>query len=185
MSPPHAQFIDLSIRDPGRQAATPPSGSMEIAAKVPDASTALYGRTAHALRLHALPHPVAIDSESERWFSFLDTLKARAAAGSVTSAQQTALLAIWERALLRQPLLRRPAVGVSPDGLIQASWSFQEVPGRVFTLEIHRDGTLDWFYRDPAAGIVRGTDDEATTELPDEALQFLADGFGTSGTRIR
>jgi hypothetical protein len=182
VSPPHAQFIDLSIRDRDRQAAKPETPTLEIAAKVPDASTALYGGTARALRLHALPQPVAIDLESERWFSFLDTLKAREAADSVTSAQRAALLALWERALLRQPSIRRPAVGVSADGLLQASWSFQNVPGRVFTLEIHRDGMLDWFYRDPAAGIVRGTDDEMTRDLPDEALQFLADGFGTSRT---
>jgi hypothetical protein len=180
MSPPQPQFIDLSIRDSGPVAQGAPLDE-EIAAFVSTTSAELYGRTAKVLRLHSLPRPVPIDRESGRWFEFLDSLKARAEIGMVTQAQRTKLLAVWDRALGRQPSLRRPAVGMSDDGSLRVSWSFADLPGRVFTLDLHRDGSVDWFYRDQSSGLVTGTDDEPATDLPEDAVLLLANGF--SGPR--
>lgn len=182
MSPPQAQFIDLSIGG----AATPVQpATIPFTGRMSKEATPLYDGTARALRLHALPKPVAIDFESARWFSFLDALKDRASAGSVSSAQRSTLLSIWERAVRRQPSLRRPAVGVSADGNLRASWSFTDAPGRVFTLEIRTGGEVDWFYRDPMTGTSCGSGDVSTHEFPAEALDFLATNFGasTSGPR--
>jgi hypothetical protein len=97
-----------------------------------------------------------------------------------TSAQRDALLSVWERALSVQPLLRRPAVGTSTDGILQVSWSFSVIPGRVFTIEIHPTGGIEWFYRDAAAGTALGSDEDLLPALPAEALQLLADGFGAA-----
>ena len=186
MNAPGAQFIDLSIRERSTRPRVPET-AVESTERVLTTAAEIYDATARALGLHALPRPVrvAIDLESERWSSFLDVLKARVSEGSVTMAQRSTLLSIWECALRRQPSLRRPAVGVSLDGLLQASWSFADAPGRIFTLEIQRDGEVDWYYRDSATGISRGSDDVLTAELPADAYELLAAGFGSRpvGTR--
>jgi hypothetical protein len=182
--------IDLPIRDlsirhragHARRQRPPPT---DLAARLPREVRALYDLSARALGLHRLPRPVAIGAESARWSAFLDALEARVAAGSVSSAQRSTLLSIWERALAKQPSLRRPAVGISEAGLLRASWSFADIPGRVFSLEIHRGGAIDWFYRDATTDTSRGSDDELLHELPDEAFELLAARFGASaiGTR--
>ena len=78
--------------------------------------------------------------------------------------------------LSRVPSVRTPAVGISSDGVLQASWSFVDVPGLVFTLSIPPDGRIEWFYRDAATDIVRGSGDPVST-LPDEAIDLLAAAF--------
>ncbi len=176
MSPALMSFIDLSTRGTERvqRGASPIS---DIAAWGSNEAKVRYDVTARVLGLHPLPKPVAIDVESARWFAFLDTLEARVAKGTLSSAQRSTLLSIWDRARARLPSLRRPAVGVSSDGLLSASWSFSDMPGRVFSLEIQRDGTVDWFYRDAATETSRGSEDELPRELPEEALELLAAGF--------
>ncbi len=58
------------------------------------------------------------------------------------------------------------------------------MPGRTFTLELFRDGTLEWFFRDAATGEVSGTADEPERELPPQALALLVDAFAAGrGTR--
>lgn len=185
MSPAEAPFIDLSIRDADERARRRRSLPADLAARGSREATARYDVTARALGLHPLPKPVAIDVESARWFTFLDALKARVAAGSVSSAQRSTLLSVWDRAFARQPSLRRPAVGVSEAGLLRASWSFFDTPGRVFSLEIHRDGAIDWFYRDAATDTLRGSEDALPYELPADAFEILAAGFGTSTSGFR
>lgn len=185
MSPPQAQFIDLSTRETDVQARRGRIPPADLAARFPEPAKALYALTARILALHPLPKPVAIDVDHARWFAFLDVLKARVAAGSVFPAQRSMLLSVWDRALALQPSLRRPAVGVSEDGLLRASWSFVDTPGRVFTLDIHRDGALEWFYRDAATNTSRGSEEVPPLELPAEAFELLVAGFGpsTSGSR--
>jgi hypothetical protein len=174
----HAQvsLIDLSTRG-AEQVQRGQSPLSDVAAWGSNEAKARYEGTARVLRLHPLPKPVAIDLESARWFAFLDTLEARVVAGSVSSTQRSTLLSILDRARARQSSLRRPAVGVSSDGLLTASWSFIDMPGRVFSLEIQRDGAVDWFYRDAATDTSRGSEDELPHELPEEALLLLTAGF--------
>jgi hypothetical protein len=176
VSQAQVSLTDLSMRgaEPVQRGAGPLS---DVAAWASNAAKAQYEVTARVLRLHPLPKPVAIDLESARWFTFLDTLEVRVAAGSVSSTQRSTLLSILDRARARQSSLRRPAVGVSSDGLLSASWSFIDTPGRVFSLEIHRDGAIDWFYRDAATDTSRGSEDELPRELPEEALLLLTSGF--------
>jgi hypothetical protein len=183
MNPLHASsptsFIDLSVRTRRRKPAT-----ADVAISPNDAA-ARYDATARALGVQRLRKPVAIDSESARWSAFLELLDARVAAGSVTAAQRSALLRVWGVAHARRSSLRRPAVAVSEDGSLSASWSFVDLPGRVFSLQIHPDGAIDWFYRDVATDTVRGSEDALPHELPVEALELLVVGFGatTSGSR--
>ena len=177
MSAAQVAFIDLSTRgtEQARCAAIRPS---DIAMRASNEAKARYDATARVLGLHPLPRPMAIDVESARWFALLNTLEARVVAGSMSPVQRSTLLSIWDRARARQPSLRRPAVGVSDDGLLNASWSFIDMPGRVFSMEIQRDGAIDWFYRDAATDTSRGSEDELPNELPAEALELLAAGFG-------
>jgi hypothetical protein len=176
VSQAQVSLTDLSTRgaEPVQRGASPLS---DVAAWASNEAKARYEVTARVLRLHPLPKPVAIDLESARWFTFLETLEVRVATGSVSSAQRSRLLSILDRARARQPSLRRPAVGVSSDGLLNASWSFIDMPGRVFSLEIQHDGAVDWFYRDAATNTSRGSEDELRHELPEEALLLLAAGF--------
>lgn len=175
MTPPSTEFIDLSTRAPTLL----PMGfasSHELATRVPTSSSQLSRSSAMAVRLHSLPRPVAIDEESARWQTFLESLAARVASGETPAAQQRALLSLWETARARQPALRRPAVGFTDDGILQASWSYEDLPASTFTVDILPDGRIDWFYRD---GIVtEGSDEALERELPAHALTWLADNFG-------
>jgi hypothetical protein len=184
MNPLQTQFIDLSSRSANFAIQMQDPRLIELAENAPAASQDRYQKSARALRLHSLPRPVAIDAESARWLAFLKRLSARAAAGEVSGEQRATLLAIWDRALSRQPAMRRPAVGVSAEGVLLASWAFADIPGRTFTLEILRDGSLAWFFRDRTTGNVHGTSDEPERYLPDDALELLASNFAaSSGTR--
>lgn len=185
MSSLQMHSIDLSIRHTAGHARRQRPAPTDLAARFPREVRALYALSARALGLHRLRRPVAIGAESARWSAFLDALEERVAAGSVSSAQRSTLLSIWERALAQQPSLRRPAVGISETGLLRASWSFADIPGRVFSLEIHRDGAIDWFYRDATTDTSFGSGDELPHELPAEALELLAAGFGASATGSR
>ena len=124
-----------------------------------------------------LPIPLPIDAEAARWHAYLTRLGQQEADGTISMAQRRAFLTLWERGLDRQPTLRRPTVGPSSAGHLQASWSYVDVPDRVFTIELHPDGSLEWFYRDRAQSLVLGTDDVPVAELPDEAIRLLAEGF--------
>lgn len=176
MSQAQVSLLDLSTRST-EQVQREASPLSDVAAWGANEAKTRYEVTARVLRLHPLPKPVAIDLESARWFAFLDALEARVAAGSASSTQRSTFLSILDRARARQPSLRRPAVGVSSDGLLSASWSFIDTPGRVFSLEIHRDGAIDWFYRDAATNTSRGSEDELPRELPEQAFLLLTSGF--------
>jgi hypothetical protein len=174
MSPPQLQFIDLSTRDP--QGAEKAFVSAELAAQVPSDSSTRYRDSAKVVRLHALPRPVAIGAEAARWQLFLGSLTARVVEGSVPAVQRDTLLSIWERARSRQPALRRPAVGFSTDGSLQASWSFKDSP-KTLTIEILRDGGVEWFFRDNMIGRTEGSGEEPERELPDSAIELLSANF--------
>lgn len=116
-------------------------------------------------------------TEDVQWRALIEKLAARVVNGSLTRLQRERFLAIWHEATRREPSLRRPAVGVSGDGHLQASWSFTDTPGRVFTIEIHPGGLVDWFFRDPSAGVLEGADDELSAALPAEAFAFLVSTF--------
>lgn len=185
MSPPQVPFTDLSMRGTETRARYRKTPRADVATRGSNEAQIRYDMSASELGLHPLPKPVAINVESARWFALLDMLEARVAEGSVSSAQWSTLLSIWDIARARQPSLRRPAVGVSEDGLLNASWSFIDTPGRVFSLEIHRDGTIDWFYRDTATDTSRGSEDALPHELPAEAFELLVAGFSTSTSGSR
>lgn len=117
---------------------------------------------------------VAIDTQ---WTALLDKLATRVVNGSLVAVQHQQFLGIWYEAIRRAPRLRRPAVGLSGDGHLQASWSFTDVPGRAFTIEIDREGSVDWFFRDAEAGLLEGADDELPSHLPAQAFDLLVQAF--------
>lgn len=175
MSPPQLQFIDLSTRDP--EGAEKAFVSAELAARVPPDDSTRYRDSAKVVRLHPLPRPVAIGAEAARWHLLLGSLSARVAEGSVPAAQRETLLSIWERAHSRQPTLRRPAVGFSSDGTLQLSWAFKDAPAKTLTIEILRDGGVEWFFRDNMIGRTEGSGEESERELPESAIELLAANF--------
>ncbi|MCA9677589.1 MAG: hypothetical protein KC464_21380 [Myxococcales bacterium] len=118
----------------------------------------------------------------EGWQALLRTLDARAAAGAACSAQRSQFTATWRRATTQAPSLLRPAVGYSSDGVLLASWSFAHLPGRVFTLDVLPDGSVEWFHQDGSE--IHGSEGPVP-ELPDEALERLARGFGNEGPKAR
>lgn len=177
MSPPQQQFIDLATRAPNVDAHAQALPPFKLAARVPAATRDLYSSTARMLKLHALPRPVAIDAESARWRGYLTSLREQVTTGAVSELQRATLLAILGRAQSRSPSVRRPAVGISSEGALQASWAFEDLPARAFTLEILRDGTIEWFYGDGTSGLTCGTGDEPEHDLPDDALELLVGAF--------
>jgi hypothetical protein len=162
-------FIDLSTRTGGDE---PLASGEDITWRAADVARMSGKASRRTFRLHPLPRPVAIDQESARWSALLDMLEQRTAEGALTMPQKAAFLHVWEKATGRISTLRRPAVGLSDDGILHASWSFADLPGEVYTLDVMRDGSLEWFYR-PKSGPASGSD-EPTAELPERALVPLA-----------
>jgi tetratricopeptide (TPR) repeat protein len=118
------------------------------------------------------------NGEESRWEAYLASLNALVTSGTMTTDQSRGLLLLWRRARARFARLRRPAAGRSDDGRLSLSWSFVDIKGVTFTIDIERDGRVDWFYRNAPLGKVRGTEDEPDAELPEEAL-LLLEAFGS------
>ena len=112
--------------------------------------------------------------ERARWAAYLASLDGRVAEGDITEAQHQRFLEIWKSARRQVPRLRRPVAGRSDPGRLTLSWAFVDVKGVTFTIDIERDGRVDWFYRSAADGQVSGTADEPEDELPEEAVLLLA-----------
>lgn len=112
--------------------------------------------------------------ERARWAAYLASLDGRVAEGDITEAQHQRFLEIWKSARRQVPRLRRPVAGRSDQGRLTLSWAFVDVKGVTFTIDIERDGRVDWFYRNAADGQVSGTADEPEDELPEEAVLLLA-----------
>ena len=93
-----------------------------------------------------------------------------------SAAQLNTLASIWKRARDLTPDLRSAATHVHEDtGALCASWGFTDIPGYAFTLEIHTDGSVEWFFK---GAMVYGSEDPVDT-LPDEAVVLLATSFGS------
>lgn len=114
------------------------------------------------------------DPDDRRWRALLTSL--RAESSGARSKQGQAFLDAWSAAREVEPNLRRPAVGWSEDGLLQASWAFEDLPGRTFSLEIQPDGKLAWFFRDLASNKVVGSEEDVA-RLPDLAVAELTKSF--------
>jgi hypothetical protein len=71
--------------------------------------------------------------------------------------------------------LRRPAIGLGHGKELGLSWSFADVPGKTFTLDILPDGRVEWFFRDLARGLVVGTEGDGEAAVPDAALDHLSE----------
>ncbi len=112
--------------------------------------------------------------EPARWAAYLASLDARIAKDEMTEAQRHRLLEIWQRARSTLPRLRRPVAGCSDEGRLSLSWAFVDVKGITLTVDIERDGRVDWFYRNTQDGQMKGTEDEAEAELPEEAFLLFA-----------
>lgn len=115
---------------------------------------------------------LARKSEHERWLRYLLDLACREESGLVTSAQRATVLRLWERAQHMFPSLRRPAVGSDDQGRLHLAWAFQDLPDQELTIEIERDGKLDWFFRDPQKNIKLGSEHPVET-LSDAELKNL------------
>lgn len=111
--------------------------------------------------------------EPARWRAYLASLEGLVAQGDVTEAQHRRLLETWKRARGRFPGLKRPAIGRA-DGRLCLGWSFGDPKGVTLTIDIERDGRVDWFYRNATESQVSGTEDEPESELSEEALSLLA-----------
>ena len=117
--------------------------------------------------------------EPERWIGYLARLRQQAISAEITHAQRQAFLSLWQRASARVSRLRRPAVGLKQGQALGVSWSFADVPGKTFTVDILPDGRVEWFFRDLARGLVAGTEDDGEAAVPDEALEHLS-AFGAA-----
>lgn len=109
-----------------------------------------------------------------RWLGYLAHLRQQAYDGVVTQIQRTRLLEVWTRAVGRFARLRFPAVGRGPDGQLDVSWAYVDLPGKAFTVEILPDGRIEWFFRNRDRAIVAGTSDEPDATVPDDAIEHLA-----------
>ncbi len=115
---------------------------------------------------------VAAPDELTRWTASLTALVAAVADGTLMHAQRRALLNVWSSLEARFPGIRRPAVRTTDDGTLQMGWSFVHPAGAVFTVDIHRDGTLEWYLRDPEAADSVASD-RPVASLPEEVIQRL------------
>lgn len=111
---------------------------------------------------------------NSRWIAYLASLDERVEAGEMTEAQRSMLLRLWRRATTAFPTLRRPAIGPTQDDQLHLSWSFADRRGVTLTIDLERDGRVDWFYRNAADGVVLGTKEGSEPDLPGEALPLLA-----------
>lgn len=113
--------------------------------------------------------------ESERWIGYLARLRRQTIDAEITPAQRNTFLSLWQRASARISRLRRPAIGLGHGKELGLSWSFADVPGKTFTLDILPDGRVEWFFRDLARGLVVGTEGDGEAAVPDEALDHLGE----------
>ncbi|MBK9262626.1 MAG: hypothetical protein IPM54_22830 [Polyangiaceae bacterium] len=111
--------------------------------------------------------------ESERWHAYIDSLDARIERREISGRQREALCSIWQRARQRFPALRHPSVGRTDDAWLHLSWTYADLPGLSFTIDIDPDGHLEWFYRNVKDGKTLGTEDDLETGLSEEAMQYL------------
>jgi len=114
----------------------------------------------------------AAPDERTRWTASLTALVTAVSSGAVTHEQRTALLRIWSSLEDRFPGIRRPAIRITDDGMLQMGWSFLQPPGAVFTVDVHRTGTLDWYLRDPEAAESVASDEPAAM-LPEDVVERL------------
>lgn len=98
-----------------------------------------------------------IHDESLRWHAFLASLDSWVLDGALTEAQRDAFFSIWDAATTLSPTMRRPVIDVR-DGLLGASWAFSDLPGHVFSLELGRNGEVDWFCGDSATRAGAGSE---------------------------
>jgi tetratricopeptide (TPR) repeat protein len=113
--------------------------------------------------------------ESERWIGYLARLRRQTIDTEITPAQRNAFLSLWQRASTRLSRLRRPAIGLGHGQELGLSWSFADIPGKTFTVDILPDGRVEWFFRDLARGLVVGTEGDGEAAVPDEALDHLSE----------
>ncbi len=68
------------------------------------------------------------------------------------------------------PSLPLPSVGPTADGDLQFAWSRKD---RYVDIDIHPDGTFEWFATNRETGEHQGSEDENLTALPDTLLDWL------------
>lgn len=135
----------------------------------------------HVVRLR-LPALLPVDVvEDAKWRSLVSGLAGRVQRGEITESQRQAFCKIWSRAIADAPTVRRPSFGISADGALQLAWSFSDLPDRVLTVAIEKDGAIDWFFQDRLSGTSLGSGDELVHALPDEAFRKLSGHFGVRG----
>lgn len=111
--------------------------------------------------------------ESTRWRVYIDSLDTRIERREISERQRETLCSIWQRARQQFPALRHPSVGRTDDGWLHLSWTYADLPGLSFTIDIDPDGHLEWFYRNAKEEKMLGTEDDLETDLSDEAMQYL------------
>ncbi|WP_434042708.1 MULTISPECIES: hypothetical protein [Sorangium] len=78
-------------------------------------------------------------------------------------------LQLWHR-ICAEACPPEPIVEVTSDGGLRFAWS----TGRVYLdVEVYRDGTTEWFFKDRRSGQADGTDDERHTDLPPRFYDFV------------
>ncbi len=126
------------------------------------------------LPVRALPRIVnsVLDANSDeelRWAEYLLILHRRAKA----STQLRTVEEIWRNAHSMHRGLRYPSAGHDEDGVYHLTWAFDDLPDVTFAIEVEPNGLVSWFFRDRAAGVTAGTEDEGVEPLPDTAYAYL------------
>ena len=120
-------------------------------------------------RLGATPQRV-ITPERTRFDRFLETIEYPAERLDVK--QVLKVREIWQRATSIIPALRPPTAILTDEGRYVLSWNFDDLRGVTLEVTVHRDGLVEWFFRDLATNLLEGSDD-AESELSAEALTHL------------
>ena len=115
-----------------------------------------------------------LHDEHNRWSRYVASLEERIARGEMTASQCQVFRRIWDRARDIFPKLRYPSVGCTSEGRLHLGWSFTDIPGITFTIDIERDGRIEWFFRNLNLSAVLGTDEDTEYDIADETLNLLA-----------
>lgn len=93
----------------------------------------------------------------------LARLDKRVPEGHLTARQAQVARSVWAEVLRLEPRPRLPSIGRHEDGLFYVSWNY---PDMGLSVDIEPDGTVSWFFKDDATGVLLGTEGEPEPKLP-------------------
>jgi len=118
-----------------------------------------------ASRVSRVGEQVIATAENIRWANLLQRLATSGLGGKLSSIQTGRFLHLWDSARRTVNLLY-PAVNITDDGVLELSWSYGSRRGKAFTIDVLRDGGMNWFFMDDETGFVKSSGDLPVLEIP-------------------